>query len=71
LQIAQTINRGDESIHRIIGVMALMDFFIKVEAELDDDEDPKRFAAEICRVIAKSYGVRSAEVSNFVSRSEP
>jgi hypothetical protein len=44
--------------------------FLKVEIELDDDEDPERTGEEICRQIAKIYGVRRAEVSSFTTDGE-
>ena len=50
--------------------MALTDLFIKVEVEHDQDERPERLAAEICRNILKVYGVRAAELSNFVTHAE-
>ncbi len=53
--------------YRIIGFMARMDLYIKVKVEIDNgEEDPKKLAAEICRLIQKVYGVRSAELSSFV-----
>lgn len=50
-------------------VMARTDIYIKVTADLDRDESPERFASEICRQVEKVYGVRSAELSNFVTHS--
>jgi len=50
--------------------MALTDLFIKVEIEHDEEERPERLASEICRNILKVYGVRSAELSNFVTHAE-
>jgi hypothetical protein len=44
--------------------------FIKVEVEHDENERPERLAAEICRTVLKIYGVRSAELSNFVTHPE-
>jgi hypothetical protein len=41
---------------------------LKVELVLDEKENPERVAAEICRLIAKVYGVRRAEVSNMVEK---
>ncbi len=46
----------------------LADLYIKVEVELDDEEELERVAAEICRQIEKLYAVRSAELSNSVVR---
>ena len=46
----------------------LADLYIKVEVELDEEEELERVAAEICRQIEKLYAVRSAELSNSVVR---
>jgi hypothetical protein len=43
--------------------------YLKVELEHAEDEKIQRLAEEICRRIQKIYGVRSAEISNIVSRS--
>lgn len=48
--------------------MQRLDLYIKVEVELDEDEKPERVANEICKQIEKIYVVRSAELSNAVSR---
>lgn len=50
--------------------MARIDLYFKVEAEIDGTEDPQRFAAEICRQIARVYGVRYAELTNFIAAAE-
>ena len=44
--------------------------FIKVEIEHDEEENPRKLGAEICRQILKVYGVRLAEVSNFTAVEE-
>ena len=44
--------------------------YLKVELEHGEDEQSARLADEICRRIQKIYGVRSAEVSNVVSRGD-
>ncbi len=49
--------------------MPRTDLFIKVEIEHEDDESPERLAAEICRNILKIYGVRDAELSNYVTHA--
>ncbi|MCC7156501.1 MAG: hypothetical protein IT161_18135 [Bryobacterales bacterium] len=49
--------------------MKRIDVHIKVVIDLEDGENERRLAAEICRVIEKVYGVRRAEVSNIVSAS--
>ncbi len=48
--------------------MSRTDLYLKVELDLDEKERPERVAAEICRLIRKVYGVRSAEVSNMVEK---
>jgi hypothetical protein len=48
--------------------MARTDLYIKVELDLDEKEKPDRVANEICRMIRKVYGVRSAEVSSMVEK---
>ncbi len=47
-----------------------MDLYFKVEADIDENEDPRRLAAEIARQIERVFNVRRAELSNMVSRSE-
>lgn len=48
--------------------MPRTDVYIKVELDLDEREKPERVAGEICRMIRKVYGVRSAEVSSMVEK---
>lgn len=48
--------------------MPRSDLYLKVELDLDGDEKPERLAAEICRMIRKLYGVRSAEVSSLIEK---
>jgi hypothetical protein len=48
--------------------MKVLDLYIKVELELEEEEKPERVAAEICRQLEKLYVVRRAEVSNAVAR---
>jgi hypothetical protein len=51
--------------------MPFSDLFLKIEIEHDDDENPERLADEICRTIQrKIYGVRSAELSSYVTHRE-
>lgn len=45
--------------------MKAIDVYLKVEVDLEDDENPKRFAEELCRALRKIYGVRRAEVSTL------
>lgn len=42
--------------------------YIKVEVEVDEEENADRVGAEICRQLEKMYIVRSAELSNTVVR---
>jgi hypothetical protein len=48
--------------------MRRTDLYLKVELHLDDNEQPEKLAAEICRIIRKVYGVRSAEVSSMIEK---
>ena len=48
--------------------MQRVDLYIKVEIVVEEDEKPERVANEICRQIQKLYVVRSAELSNIVTR---
>ena len=50
-------------------VMARTDLYIKVTVDHDRDESPDRLGREICRQVEKVYGVRTAEVQNFVTRN--
>ncbi len=38
--------------------------FFKVVIEHDEEDSPERLGNEICRVIQKIYGVRSAELTS-------
>lgn len=48
--------------------MQRIDVHVKVELVVDVKEKPERLASEICRLIRKVYGVRSAEVSSIVEK---
>ncbi len=48
--------------------MPRTDVYIKIELDVDEKEKPERVASEICRMIRKVYGVRSAEVSSMVEK---
>ena len=50
--------------------MARTDLFLKVVIDHDEHESPEKLATEICRQVQKVYGVRSAEMSNYVTRRE-
>ena len=49
--------------------MARFDLYLKVEVETDGKEDPGKLGAEICRLIRKIYGVKDAELTNWVDHS--
>ncbi len=46
--------------------MARFDLHLKVEVDIDGKEDPGKIAAELCRLLRKAYGVRAAELTNWV-----
>lgn len=50
--------------------MSRTDVYLKIELVLDDKESPARVAAELCRLLRRSHGVREAEVSNLVEREQ-
>lgn len=50
--------------------MPRADLYLKVELDIDEDEKPERLAAEICRMLRKVYGVRTAEVSSLIERPD-
>lgn len=45
--------------------MSRTNLFFKVEIEHDPEDKPEKIGAEICRQLAKFYGVREAELSNY------
>jgi hypothetical protein len=47
--------------------VTVSNLFLKIEIEHEDEENPQKLAAEICRQILKVYGVRSAEVSSVTA----
>jgi hypothetical protein len=44
--------------------------FLKVIIEHHEEDQPERLGAEICRQVAKIYGVRSAELASFTRVEE-
>lgn len=52
----------------MVNVMARTDLYIKVVVAHDTEEKPEKLAMEICRQIQKVYGVRSAEMTNYLTR---
>jgi hypothetical protein len=51
--------------------MLRADLFLKVRIDHQPDGSPERLAEEICRAILRVYGVRSAELSSFVTHPDP
>jgi hypothetical protein len=50
--------------------MPRSDLFLKVEIDHDQKDTPKKLGDEICRLILKFYGVRSAELSSFTTTED-
>lgn len=50
--------------------MPRLDVYVKVEIDLQEGEKPQKLAAEICRMIRKVYGVRTAEVTNTIASED-
>ncbi len=50
--------------------MPRTDLFLKVQIDHDSGETPQALADEICRRILKVHGVRSAELSSFVTHPD-
>ncbi len=48
--------------------MKRVDIYVKVEVEMEEDEQPDKVAEEICRQVEKMYIVRNAEPSHIVAR---
>ena len=48
--------------------MPRTDLYIKIVADHEEEDSPEKLGAEICRVVTGVYGVRSAELSSFVTR---
>jgi hypothetical protein len=48
--------------------MTRVDIYVKVEVEIDEEEQIDRVANEICRQIEKLYVVNRAEFSHSVAR---
>jgi hypothetical protein len=44
--------------------------FFKVIIEHDEEDQPERLGADICRQLMKIYGVRSAELTSFTRVDE-
>jgi hypothetical protein len=52
----------------ILEAMERTDVYLKVVVIHSPPDTPEKIASEICRQVAKVYGVRKAEVSNFVTQ---
>ncbi|MGB9606006.1 MAG: hypothetical protein ACP5U2_16015 [Bryobacteraceae bacterium] len=50
--------------------MVRSDVFLKVQLDHEPWERPEELAEELCRHLRKLHGVRLAELSSYVSRSE-
>ena len=50
--------------------MPRSDLYFKVEIEHDEKEPPPKLGDEICRLLLKFYGVRSAELSSFTTTED-
>ena len=48
--------------------MAQFDIHLKVRMDINADERPEKLAGELCRQLLKLYGVRSAEMVNYVQQ---
>jgi hypothetical protein len=57
-------------LYRIITPMARIDFYIKVHADVSEDDTPQKLAQEICRQVERVYGVRYAELQSFHKEGE-
>ncbi|HYO82620.1 MAG TPA: hypothetical protein VES20_14545 [Bryobacteraceae bacterium] len=49
--------------------MARSDLYIKVVIDHEKEDKPEKLGAEICRNVEKVYGVRTAELTNYVTRT--
>lgn len=50
--------------------MKAVDYYLKVEVDLPEDEDARRYAEELCRQLRKNYGVRKAELSSVTEHEK-
>jgi len=48
--------------------MPRSDLYIKVVIDHEPDDSPEKLGAEVCRQVERVYGVRSAELTNFLTR---
>lgn len=64
-RLLQIVQRIPSSYHR---EMRRTDVFLKVEIDLTDKAEVERVAQELCRMLKRAYGVRSAEVVSMVEK---
>ncbi len=50
--------------------MPRSDLFVKIEIKHDEDERADRLGEEICRTVRKMHGVRSAELSSWITHPD-
>ncbi len=50
--------------------MPRTDLYIKVVIDHDEEDTPQKLGDEICRQVSKVYGVRTAEMTNFLTREK-
>lgn len=48
--------------------MPRTDLYIKVVVDHDEMDEPQKLADEVCRQVEKIYGVRKAELTNYLTR---
>ena len=48
--------------------MPKVELYLKIELDLDTDENPEKIAQEVCKQVRKVYSVRAADVSSIVPR---
>ena len=51
-----------------MGRVPRTDIYVKVVVDHDEQDTPEKLGAEICRQIEYVYGVRTAEMTNFITR---
>lgn len=51
--------------------MPRTDLFLKIHIVHDPEEKPQELAEEICQRLVKLHGVRSAELSSYLTHPDP
>ena len=59
-----------QTCYRTIRTVKSIDVYIKVEVDLNETEQPRTVAEELCRILKKVYGVRKAEINSIQDLSE-